>query len=188
MSELFVDSPGNSDDKIPVQINITLPRLACECKFTLTFCFTKHINGPHISHFQMSVLTFKMISGGMKLGLLKTRTKRRGMEAKDAFLKAASISIACQVRLSIKGKEMLTSSRRCPSPLTHRQLPHFNPLGREATGQYRHGSLHNFAYIRCRTRDQEPAGQLQPVGPTRSKQFRCLRISRLHHEDCADHL
>ncbi|KAK4026654.1 endoplasmic reticulum-Golgi intermediate compartment protein 1 [Daphnia magna] len=30
VSELFVDNPGNSDEKIPVQINITLPRLACE--------------------------------------------------------------------------------------------------------------------------------------------------------------
>jgi hypothetical protein len=31
VSELFVDNPGNTDEKIPVQINITLPRLACEC-------------------------------------------------------------------------------------------------------------------------------------------------------------
>lgn len=30
VSELFVDNPGNTDEKIPVQINITLPRLACE--------------------------------------------------------------------------------------------------------------------------------------------------------------
>jgi len=30
VSELFVDNPGNSDEKIPVQLNITLPRLSCE--------------------------------------------------------------------------------------------------------------------------------------------------------------
>lgn len=30
VSELFVDNPGNSDDKIPVQLNITLPRLSCD--------------------------------------------------------------------------------------------------------------------------------------------------------------
>jgi len=30
VSELFVDNPGNLDEKIPVQINITLPRLSCE--------------------------------------------------------------------------------------------------------------------------------------------------------------
>jgi len=29
VSELFVDNPGNSDEKIPVELNITLPRLAC---------------------------------------------------------------------------------------------------------------------------------------------------------------
>ena len=32
VSELFVDNPGNTDEKIPVQINITLPRLGCQCK------------------------------------------------------------------------------------------------------------------------------------------------------------
>jgi len=31
VSELFVDNPGNLDEKIPVQINITMPRLSCEC-------------------------------------------------------------------------------------------------------------------------------------------------------------
>lgn len=32
VSELFVDNPGNSDEKIPVELNITLPRLACNCE------------------------------------------------------------------------------------------------------------------------------------------------------------
>jgi hypothetical protein len=70
VSELFVDNPGNTDEKIPVQINITLPRLACECNES-TSILTKQ-NLTITIFIQMLELIFKMILGDMTLALLKT--------------------------------------------------------------------------------------------------------------------
>ncbi len=32
VSELFVDNPGDADERISVKLNISLPRLPCDCK------------------------------------------------------------------------------------------------------------------------------------------------------------
>lgn len=35
VSELFVDNPGESSERIPVYIKISLPRLKCDCKLSV---------------------------------------------------------------------------------------------------------------------------------------------------------
>ena len=69
-----MDNPGNLDEKIPVQINITLPRLSCECTGFPYYCIWNCIE-TNITKFSVVGIDIQDELGRHDVGFIENTVK-----------------------------------------------------------------------------------------------------------------